>query len=98
MSFIRLLSEKDISIFGGGLQTDLDEWISFYNNDRTHQECFVEGRQWGASLMAKIWEEKSDPVELSPDIRIIKMEAFLESSLNYYMPVRVFIRGKTISP
>ena len=42
------------------LQTDLDEWISFYNNDRTHQgkmccgrtplETFLDGK--------KIWEEK----------------------------------------
>lgn len=42
------------------LQTDLDEWISFYNNDRTHQGKMCCGRTPMETFLdgKKIWEEK----------------------------------------
>lgn len=34
------------------LQSDLDEWLAHYNNERTHQgKCAVAGRQWKHYLM-----------------------------------------------
>ena len=42
------------------LQTDLDEWINYYNNERTHQGKVCEGRTPLQTLEdgKRIWKEK----------------------------------------
>ena len=42
------------------LQTDLDEWLNYYNNDRTHQGKMCNGRTPFDTLIdgKKIWQEK----------------------------------------
>ncbi len=42
------------------LQNDLDEWIDHYNNERTHQGKFCEGRTPMQTLEdgKRIWKEK----------------------------------------
>ncbi|MFQ5470032.1 MAG: IS481 family transposase [Gammaproteobacteria bacterium] len=44
----------------GGLQKDLDEWLVYYNNDRTHQGKMCCGRTPMETLIdgKKIWQEK----------------------------------------
>lgn len=44
----------------GALQTDLDEWLEFYNNERTHQGKMCCGRTPIATLNdgKQIWQEK----------------------------------------
>ena len=42
------------------LQIDLDQWIDYYNNERTHQGKVCEGRTPMQTLMdgKSIWKEK----------------------------------------
>jgi len=42
------------------LQKDLDEWLNYYNNDRTHQGKMCCGRTPLETLIdgKKIWKEK----------------------------------------
>jgi hypothetical protein len=42
------------------LQIDLDEWINFYNNERSHQGKVCEGRTPMQTLQdgKRIWKEK----------------------------------------
>jgi transposase InsO family protein len=50
------------------LQKDLDEWINYYNNDRTHQGKVCCGRTPQETLLdgKKIWAEKNiDSIELA---------------------------------
>lgn len=44
----------------GDLQKDLDEWFSYYNNERTHQGKMCCGRTLIETLNdgKQIWEEK----------------------------------------
>lgn len=44
-----------------GLQKDLDEWMAYYNNDRTHQGKVCEGRTPLATLLdgKAVWVEKN---------------------------------------
>ena len=43
------------------LQNDLDEWINYYNNDRTHQGIMCCGRTPMETLLEGklIWDEKN---------------------------------------
>ncbi len=42
------------------LQIDLDQWIEYYNNERTHQGKVCEGRTPMQTLLdgKRIWKEK----------------------------------------
>ena len=42
------------------LQIDLDQWIDYYNNERTHQGKICEGRTPMQTLLdgKRIWKEK----------------------------------------
>ncbi|MGYP001563220393 len=44
----------------GALQKDLDEWINYYNNERTHQGKMCCGRTPMDTLLdgKRIWQEK----------------------------------------
>ena len=60
MSFIRSLSEKALSTWMR-LQKDLDEWMEYYNNERTHQGKMCCGRTPIETLLdgKSIWAEKN---------------------------------------
>lgn len=59
-SFIRLHSEKKIYVGIEELQNDLDEWLQYYNNERTHQGKMCCGRTPIQTLVdgKRIWKEK----------------------------------------
>ena len=62
--FYRVTFRKKIYQTTDELQNDLDEWIAFYNNERTHQGKMCCGRTPMQTLLeAKhLWSEKVDSV------------------------------------
>jgi transposase InsO family protein len=68
--FYQVTFRKKIYLTLDELQKDLDDWVYYYNNERTHQgkmccgrtpmDTFIDGR--------KIWEEKVDSLNLSDKI------------------------------
>lgn len=58
--FYHLTFRKKLYQSIGELQADLDEWIDFYNNERTHQGKMYCGRTPFEAMIAgkEIWKEK----------------------------------------
>ena len=59
--FYQVALRKKIYSDLGSLQSDLDEWINYYNNERTHQGKRCLGRTPKETMLdgKKIWQEKS---------------------------------------
>ncbi len=59
--FYQITFRKKLYTTLDGLQKDLDEWMEYYNNDRTHQGKMCCGRTPMATLLEgkSIWEEKN---------------------------------------
>ena len=59
--FYQITFRKKLYTTLDGLQKDLDEWMEYYNNERTHQGKMCCGRTPMATLLEgkSIWEEKN---------------------------------------
>ena len=59
--FYQVTFRKKLYVDLAGLQTDLDNWLWHYNNERTHQGKMCCGRTPMATLLdgKRIWEEKN---------------------------------------
>ena len=60
-NFKKRLKALEERVAADGLQKDLDEWIKYYNNERTHQGKMCCGRTPMATLLdgKTIWAEKN---------------------------------------
>jgi transposase InsO family protein len=58
--FYQVTLRKNLYNDVGSLQKDLDEWLDYYNNQRTHQGKMCCGRTPMATLMdgKSVWKEK----------------------------------------
>jgi transposase InsO family protein len=65
--FYQVAFRKKIYLTLDELQKDLDDWLTYYNNERTHQGKMCCGRTPMQTLLdgKKIWQEKVDSLNLN---------------------------------